>query len=82
MDKTKLYGRDKKKTWQLVNQISNYKRKSSTTIKNLVDKHGNILANPSEIANSLNKHFCSIGKFMAKKFNDMDSTRLKDPNIV
>ena len=26
-DKAKLYGQDKSKTWQLVNEISNYKRK-------------------------------------------------------
>ena len=67
------------KIWQFVNRITHFKRKSTTSIKSLVDKNGKKLTNPSDIANSLNNHFGSIGKFMAQKFEDIDSTRLKDP---
>ena len=31
-DKAKLYGSDKSKTWQIVNEITNYKRKQKTSI--------------------------------------------------
>ena len=75
----KLYGQNKAKIWQFVNQITHFKRKSTTSIKSLVDKNGKKLTNPSDIANSLNNHFGSIGKFMAQEFDDIDSTRLKDP---
>ena len=70
---------DKAKIWQLVNKISNFKRKTSTSIKSLVDKHGRKLTDPTDIANSLNDHFGSIGKFMAQKFDNIDSNKLKDP---
>ena len=56
------YGKDRAKTWQLVNKITNFRRKSTTNIKCLVDKNGNHLTNPSDIANTLNNHFGSIGK--------------------
>ena len=75
----KLYGQNKAKIWQFVNRITHFKRKSTTSIKSLVDKNGKKLTNPSDIANSLNNHFGSIGKFMAQKFLDIDSIRLKDP---
>ena len=78
-EQTRLYGMDKAKIWQLVNKISNFKRKSSTSIKSLIDKHGQKLTDPSDIANSLNDHFGSIGKFMAQKFDNLDSNKLKDP---
>ena len=78
-EQTRLYGTDKAKIWQLVNKISNFKRKTSTSIKSLVDKHGRKLTDPTDIANSLNDHFGSIGKFMAQKFDDIDSNKLKEP---
>ena len=76
---TGLYGQNKARIWQFVNQITHFKRKSSTSIKSLIDKHGKKLTDATDIANSLNNHFGSIGKIMAKEFDNMDSTRLKDP---
>ena len=78
-NQTKVYGQNKAKIWQFVNRITHFKRKSSTSIKSLVDKHGKKLTNPTDIANSLNDHFGSIGEFMAQKFDVMDHTKLKDP---
>ena len=79
LEKSTLYGQDKARTWQLVKEIMNFKRKSSKTIKVLSDKSGKKSTCPSQIANSLNDHFGSIGKFMAQKFDNMDSSKLKDP---
>ena len=53
LEKSTLYGQDKARTWQLVKEIMNLKKKSSKTIKVLVDKSGKKLTNPSQIANSL-----------------------------
>ena len=67
-----VYGMDNAKICQLVNKISNFKRKSSTSIKIIIDKHGKKLTDPTDIANSLNDHFVSVGKFMAQKFDNLD----------
>ena len=77
--KSELYGRDKSKTWRLINEITNYKKKKSTIIKSIIDKTGQLLTDPTDIANSLNDHFGSIGSFMAQKFDNIDSSRLKNP---
>ena len=44
----------------------------------MVDKKANKLTNSISIADSLNELFRSIGKSLAKKFDDMKSIRLKD----
>ena len=77
--KSELYGRDKSKTWRLINEITNYKKKKSTIIKSIVDKTGQLLTDPTDIANSLNDHFGSIGNIMAQKFDNIDNSRLKNP---
>ena len=37
-ENSKLYGQDKSKTWRLVNEIINFKRKTTTNIKSIIDK--------------------------------------------
>ena len=44
-----LYGQNKAKVWQFINKITHFKRKSSTSIKSLIDTHGKKLTDPSEI---------------------------------
>ena len=78
-DKSELYGNDKSKAWQLVNDIANYKKKTKTNVKNMVDENGNKLTNSIDIANCLNNHFATVGSKMAQKFDDINSSRLKDP---
>ena len=78
-EKSELYGRDISKTWQLINEISNYKRKTKTSIKSIVDKDGNTLSDPISIADCFNNHFSSVGSAMAQKFDGIDSSRLKNP---
>ena len=69
-----LYGQNKSKTWRLVNEIAKRKRKSSISIKSLLDKKGNRLDDPKDIANCLNSHFTSVGKEMADKFDTEDKS--------
>ena len=45
----------------------------------MIDKCGKLLTDPTDIANSLNDHFGSIGSIMAQKFDNLDNSRLKDP---
>ena len=61
-DKSIVYGNDKSKTWQLINEISHRKRRSSCTIKRMKDLGGNVLEDPTEIANCLNNHFGTVGQ--------------------
>ena len=78
-NKAKLYGQDKSKTWQLVNEISNYKRKVKTNINCIIDKNGNEHTDPKSKANCLNDHFGNVGKNMAEKCQNIPSSCLKDP---
>ena len=55
--KSELYGKDKSKTWQLVKEITSYKRKTKTTIKSIVDNDGNKTTDPISIADCLSNHF-------------------------
>ena len=52
-----LYGNNKSKTWQLVNEISKRKRKMKNSVKCVRNKHGKKLDDPTSIANCLNDHF-------------------------
>ena len=65
-NKAKLYGQDKSKTWQLVNEISNYKRKVKTNVKCIIDENGNELTDPVSKADCLNNHFGNVGKMWQK----------------
>ena len=78
-DKSELYGNNKSKTWQLVNEITSYKRKKSQAIKSMTDKNGKKLKDSASIANCLNDFFATIGKNMAQEIEKMDGTRLRDP---
>ena len=73
-----IYGQDKSKTWKLINEISQRKRKTSPGIKSLKDRDGNIIESPSKIANCLNGHFSSVGGLMAQEL-ESNSTNIKDP---
>ena len=75
-DKAKLYGSDKSKTWQLVNEITNYKRKQKTSINCIVDKEGNELTDDKEKADCLNEHFGSVGKIMADQCDNLNFSSL------
>ena len=78
-DKSALYGQDKAKAWQLINEITNRKRKKGSSIKSIKNKAGNVLSDSTSIADCLNKHFGTVGETMAKKFSTLDQSRLKDP---
>ena len=74
-----LYGHDKSKTWKLINEISQRKRKCSHSgIKSLRIKNGIIIKDPSEIANCLNDHFSGVGGLMAQEI-ESNSPNTKDP---
>ena len=76
-DKSALYGQDKSKAWQLINEIANRKRKKGSSIKSIKNKAGNVLSDSTSIAECLNKHFGTVGETMAKKFSTLDQSRLK-----
>ena len=78
-NKAKLYGQDKSKTWQLVNEISNYKRKVKTNVKCIIDENGNELTDPVSKADCLDNHFGNVGKNMAEKYQSTPSSSLRDP---
>ena len=78
-ERAALYSQNKSKTWQLINELSQRKKKKHTVIKSIRDKDGKILKDPGKIANCLNEHFGSIGKEMADKFEMDDSVAEKDP---
>ena len=62
------YGEDKAKTWRLLNEIMNRKKKKREKINILVDCSGKRHERKLDIVNCLNDHFSSIGEKMAAKF--------------
>ena len=75
IDKFILHGQDKAKTWQLVNEITNRKRKLSQNVpKMLKDETGRQIKEPKEIAELLNSHFGTLGEKMASKFQQAERT--------
>ena len=69
-EKAALYSQDKSKTWSLINELSKRKRKKQTFVKRICIKPGQKIEDPKQIANCLNKHFGSVGKDMASKFDN------------
>ena len=59
---------NKKKEWEIVNQIARHKKKKKSEIHSLKGENNKILRNGCEIANGLNTHFNSIGQRMANNF--------------
>ena len=63
IEKFILYGHDKAKTWQLVNEIANRKRKTNQNIpKVLNDENGRKIKDPQKVAELLNTHFGTVGE--------------------
>ena len=74
-----LYGQNKSKTWKMINDISNRKRKSSQSrVDSLKDKSGTIIEDPLKISNCLNNHFSTVGSSMANEINSQIKDT-KDP---
>ena len=78
-DKLIKYGQDKTKTWRLINEISQRKRKEKKSIKSVVDKNGTKIHKKSKIVGCLNTHFSSVGKDMAAAYQNLNIPNLKDP---
>ena len=68
-EKAALYSQDKSKTWCLINELSKRKRKQRASLRRIRNENGQNLDDPQQIADCINKHFGSIGKVMASKFN-------------
>ena len=58
---------NKKKEWEIVNKITNYKKTKKTEIHTLKGEKNELLQNDYDIANGLNKHFNTVGQKMANK---------------
>ena len=66
IEKFLMYGQDKSKTWQLVNEITNRKKGKNQNIpKSLNDEKKGKIKDRKKIANALNAHFGTIGEKMA-----------------
>ena len=79
-DRAAEYRQNKAKTWMLINEISNRKRKSALSLKCIKNKKGEKLNESLSVANCLNEHFSSVGKRMANEIeNEVDTKTLKNP---
>ena len=58
-----------KESWKTINQLLN-KRSKTTNIESLKDDKGNNMVDKQEIAETMNKFFCSIGKDLAKNIKE------------
>ena len=68
---------NKRKEWEIVNQITAYKKKKKSEIHVLKGENDVLLKNESDIANGLNKHFNSVGQKMASKFSNSRSANYR-----
>ena len=58
-----------KESWKTINQLLN-KRSKTANIESLKDDKGNNIVDKHEIADTMNKFFCSIGKDLAKHIKE------------
>ena len=72
-DKFQSHFKDKKKTWETVNEITNHKVRKKTQIASLKDEKGQVIRKSIDIANRLNQHFNSIGNKLAKEIKPVSS---------
>ena len=63
---------DIKKTWKLINEKAGRSSKNNTFPKVLKSSDGNLICNPTAIANSLNKHFVQKATDLANKIENTD----------
>ena len=78
-NKISIHGKNKSKTWQIINEISQRKRIGSRgTPKNMLNAQGAKISDPYSIAQLLNGHFASVGQDMAAKLEN-NATPAKDP---
>lgn len=68
---------NRKKIWESISEIANYKRKKTTEIKWLAHE-GTQIRGTKEITNCLNTHFNSIGKRMAEKIRNPSTTNFEN----
>ena len=66
------YGNDKSKTWKLINDISNGKRKRNISVKSLINSEGEKLDDPKQVVDCFNEHLCSVGERMADDCPETD----------
>ena len=71
-----------KDTWNTINMLINKRPKTKMISSLLVD--GNVVAKPEEIADSMNKYFCSIGEELSKdipyKLNSFLNNQIHAPD--
>lgn len=65
---------DKKREWEYVNEITNYKKRKKTEITILRDEEGNEHRDDNSISNCLNNYFNTIGETMATKSRNSNTT--------
>ena len=58
-----------KESWKNINQLLN-KRSKVTNIESLKDDKGNNIVDKQEIADTMKKFFCSLGKDVAKNIKE------------
>ena len=71
-NKFKVLFKDRKKAWETINEITNYKYRRKTEIKYLKNENGEQLRKSQEKSNCLNQYFNKIGHEMAQKFDDSE----------
>ena len=54
-------------TWKTIKNILNKNASKNNSLSNQLNINGRLLSKASSICNEFNKHFCNIGKEMAKK---------------
>ena len=58
-----------KESWKTIYQLLD-KRSKTTNIESLKDDKGNNIVDKQEIAETMNKFFCSLGKDLAKNIKE------------
>ena len=62
-----LFKQNSKLLWKIINEIVSRKPKKGGSITHLKSSNDEILYNPKDIANELNKYFVEIGKKLSEK---------------
>ena len=63
-----------KETWKTINQLAN--NRSNTTEISTIKEGNRVISDPTEIADSMNQFFCSVGKDLSDKIPNKENPLL------
>lgn len=73
---------DSRKTWRVLNDFCKKNKKNKCEIKEITKNNKQIIHDPTEIAQEMNKHFATVGKNLALEIKKPQTVTFKEEEII